>query len=620
MNKFRAATLTGDSSRCRGVAFGSYTMANLPCDVWCDVTVVAFESLEDVQVRGPEQSIRLMYLERFLDSVYGNEELRGRLAFETGVHISEGLACVAWDAINQVGEQFYGKRDLGCTKEYRLIREDVDSSIRKENRKAVMGKRWIRARVTCTSGDRSVVDVISVDYPSITLRSLKFRDGEIYMLRTDLLFPPLCCSIRAIDATDKLETFTKSTVAKEVLQVGTHVRVYSPASSTLSFIELVNGLKLEEYIEHAVERLDRLYFTSGRGSHADVTSFSSSMSFPRTVLVPQERHFEPFSYSLSLGQGSQRQTLPLRCGISSLQPSKQNVFNSLAKNCLTSVPPSPIMPVSSLSSSSSSSSSSLSSQSHFKTPKLLPRSTVELPQIPLRENPSRISLPLHKKQRKPLVSLTSSTGPSAVVVRPSPPLHNSDSYSENSDPLREKSVQVEVLNINCATEIFLNTAETKLQYEALRNNLSYIDNTDLLPVAGSWCSQNEHYLFWFNDCWNRVKILAREDDDWKVLCIDTGEEKYVKYNSRFYRLPKQLSIEEWPPTCLGPLRLCGSMDARWLSIGARIFLRSICEKTLHLTAVFGKGESDRSIMLYDEKGRCLNDQFVKFIEKQTLIK
>ncbi|EJD74854.1 hypothetical protein LOAG_17888 [Loa loa] len=637
MNKFRAATLTGDSSRCRGVAFGSYTMANLPCDVWCDVTVVAFESLEDVQVRGPEQSIRLMYLERFLDSVYGNEELRGRLAFETGVHISEGLACVAWDAINQ---------------------------------------RWIRARVTCTSGDRSVVDVISVDYPSITLRSLKFRDGEIYMLRTDLLFPPLCCSIRAIDATDKLETFTKSTVAKEVLQVGTHVRVYSPASSTLSFIELVNGLKLEEYIEHAVEvdsvrcsrlgqnyldglenidtRLDRLYFTSGRGSHADVTSFSSSMSFPRTVLVPQERHFEPFSYSLSLGQGSQRQTLPLRCGISSLQPSKQNVFNSLAKNCLTSVPPSPIMPVSSLSSSSSSSSSSLSSQSHFKTPKLLPRSTVELPQIPLRENPSRISLPLHKKQRKPLVSLTSSTnfendylnksltsyesnsesetfsksvrqkqqskGPSAVVVRPSPPLHNSDSYSENSDPLREKSVQVEVLNINCATEIFLNTAETKLQYEALRNNLSYIDNTDLLPVAGSWCSQNEHYLFWFNDCWNRVKILAREDDDWKVLCIDTGEEKYVKYNSRFYRLPKQLSIEEWPPTCLGPLRLCGSMDARWLSIGARIFLRSICEKTLHLTAVFGKGESDRSIMLYDEKGRCLNDQFVKFIEKQTLIK
>uniref|UniRef100_A0A1I7W2N5 Dirigent protein n=1 Tax=Loa loa TaxID=7209 RepID=A0A1I7W2N5_LOALO len=53
MNKFRAATLTGDSSRCRGVAFGSYTMANLPCDVWCDVTVVAFESLEDVQVRGP---------------------------------------------------------------------------------------------------------------------------------------------------------------------------------------------------------------------------------------------------------------------------------------------------------------------------------------------------------------------------------------------------------------------------------------------------------------------------------------------------------------------------------------------------------------------------------------
>ncbi|VDN24997.1 unnamed protein product [Gongylonema pulchrum] len=48
-----AATMSGEKMRCRGVAFGSYTLANLPCDVWCDVTVAAFESLEDVQVRGP---------------------------------------------------------------------------------------------------------------------------------------------------------------------------------------------------------------------------------------------------------------------------------------------------------------------------------------------------------------------------------------------------------------------------------------------------------------------------------------------------------------------------------------------------------------------------------------
>uniref|UniRef100_A0A0R3S075 Tudor domain-containing protein n=1 Tax=Elaeophora elaphi TaxID=1147741 RepID=A0A0R3S075_9BILA len=540
----KAATLSGESYRCRGVAFGSYSTANLPCDTWCDVTVVAFESLEDMQVRGPEQSIRLMYLEQFLESVYGNEELRSKLAFETGVHVNEGLACVAWDANNQ---------------------------------------RWVRARVTCTSGDRSVLDVICVDYPSITLRSLKFRDGEIYMLRTDLLFPPLCCSIRAIDATDKLDIFTKSTVAKEVLQVGTHVRVYSPASSTLSVIELVNGLKLEEYIEHAVEvdsvrqsqlgqnysdmlenidTANQLYFTSGKDSRADIAPFSSSMNFPRTVLVPQEYHFEPFSHSLSVG--SHRRILPLRCG---------NFENDYLNKSLTSY----------------------ESDSEHET----------------------FSKSVRQKQQ--------SKRPSVVVVRPSPPLYNSDSYSENSDPrealrFKLKSVQVEVLSINCATEIFLSTAETKMRYEALRKKLSYIDDIDLLPVLGSWCSQNEHYLFWFDDCWNRVKILAREDDDWKVLCVDTGEEKFVKYNSRFYRLPKRLSIEEWPPTCLGPLRLSGPMDARWLGIGARIFLRSICEKALHLTALFGKGESDRSIVLYDEKGRCLNEHFVKFIEKQTLIK
>ncbi|MDR2609330.1 MAG: M23 family metallopeptidase, partial [Rickettsiales bacterium] len=38
------------------------------------------------------------------------------------------------------GEEFYGKRDLEYTREYHLIREDVDSSVKKENRKAVMDK------------------------------------------------------------------------------------------------------------------------------------------------------------------------------------------------------------------------------------------------------------------------------------------------------------------------------------------------------------------------------------------------------------------------------------------------------------------------------------------------
>ncbi|MCA4775024.1 M23 family metallopeptidase [Wolbachia endosymbiont of Mansonella ozzardi] len=38
------------------------------------------------------------------------------------------------------GEEFYGKRDLEYIREYRLVREDVDPSIRKENRKAVMDK------------------------------------------------------------------------------------------------------------------------------------------------------------------------------------------------------------------------------------------------------------------------------------------------------------------------------------------------------------------------------------------------------------------------------------------------------------------------------------------------
>ncbi|VDP15715.1 unnamed protein product [Onchocerca flexuosa] len=626
MNKFRATTITAGSSRCRGVAFGSYTTASLPSDVWCDVTVVGFENLENIQVRMPEQSIRLMYLEQFLESVYSNGELRERLVFETGVHISEGLACIAWDASNQ---------------------------------------RWVRARVTCTSGDRSVVDVVSVDYPSVTLRNLKFRGGEIYMLRTDLLFPPLCCSIRVIDVIDKLDTFTKSILAKDVLQIGTHIRVCSPASSTLSVIELVNGRKLEEYIEHAAEvdsvrraklgqnysdilenGLDRLYFTSGRNLHTDVASFSSSMSFPRTVLIPQERHFEPFSQSLSLG--SQRRTLPLRCGVSSLQPLKHrstNAFNSLVTNRLTSVSPSSKMSMPSFLSSSS------SSQLHFKAPKLIPRSAIEFPQTSSKENPFRISLPAYKKQRKPSGSSSSSTNfendylnksftscesdsenetfsksvrqkqlpkkPSVIAVWPSPPLNNSDSYSENSDPLREKSVQVEVLNINCPTEIFLSTAETKMQYEMLRQKLSRLDDADLMPMSGSWCSQNEHYLFWFDDCWNRVKILAREDDDWKILCVDTGEEKFVKYNSRFYCLPEQLSIDKLPPTCLGPLRLSGPVNGQWLSIDARILLRSICENARHLTATFSKNESDRSIMLYDEKGHCLNDHF---IEKLKLMK
>ncbi|GFY79871.1 hypothetical protein TNIN_55231 [Trichonephila inaurata madagascariensis] len=38
------------------------------------------------------------------------------------------------------GEEFYGKRELEYTREYHLIREDVDPSIKKENRKAIINR------------------------------------------------------------------------------------------------------------------------------------------------------------------------------------------------------------------------------------------------------------------------------------------------------------------------------------------------------------------------------------------------------------------------------------------------------------------------------------------------
>ncbi|MDM8335479.1 murein hydrolase activator EnvC family protein [Wolbachia pipientis] len=38
------------------------------------------------------------------------------------------------------GEEFYGKRDLEYMREYHLIREDVDPLVRKESRKATIGK------------------------------------------------------------------------------------------------------------------------------------------------------------------------------------------------------------------------------------------------------------------------------------------------------------------------------------------------------------------------------------------------------------------------------------------------------------------------------------------------
>lgn len=38
------------------------------------------------------------------------------------------------------GEEFYGKRDLEYTREYHLIKEDVDPSLKKENRKVIISK------------------------------------------------------------------------------------------------------------------------------------------------------------------------------------------------------------------------------------------------------------------------------------------------------------------------------------------------------------------------------------------------------------------------------------------------------------------------------------------------
>ncbi|VDN35989.1 unnamed protein product [Gongylonema pulchrum] len=76
----------------------------------------------------------------------------------------------------------------------------------------------------------------------------------------------------------------------------------------------------------------------------------------------------------------------------------------------------------------------------------------------------------------------------------------------------------------------------------------------------------------------------------------------------------QLTVSEWPPTCLGPLRLAGHMDTRWLSVTARIYLRGLCKKAQSLMASFGKGESDRSVMLYDQNKCCLNDKFAEYIK------
>lgn len=53
-------------------------------------------------------------------------------------------------------------------------------------------QRWIRAKIVSVSADQTVVDVQAVDHPSVTINGLSFAN-EIYMLRTDLLFPALVC-------------------------------------------------------------------------------------------------------------------------------------------------------------------------------------------------------------------------------------------------------------------------------------------------------------------------------------------------------------------------------------------------------------------------------------------
>lgn len=152
-------------------------------------------------------SVRLSYLQEIMNDFYGNELNAQKMKFPEEAFLIPDLPCVIFDKITQ---------------------------------------KFFRGKITRFSGDRSILDVLAVDYPSLLFKEISIND--IFMLSDRFFLPPQCVSIQLVQSDDEIRTHHFTKMAKSLVEIGSVAAVSLPPKTTIASLRCLDDIDLLEKI------------------------------------------------------------------------------------------------------------------------------------------------------------------------------------------------------------------------------------------------------------------------------------------------------------------------------------------------------------------------------------
>uniref|UniRef100_A0A915EJC9 Mini-chromosome maintenance complex-binding protein n=1 Tax=Ditylenchus dipsaci TaxID=166011 RepID=A0A915EJC9_9BILA len=157
-----------------GVTSGQYPPAQpYLFEMFTLLTVVAFISLEKVFIRDILSCIRLSFLQEIINDFYGADQCRQQMQFLDCADPLPDLPCVVFDEVS---------------------------------------KQYLRAKILRLSGDRTIADVLAVDYPDVVVKEIEL--GSLYLLSDRFKLQPQCFSVRLAGIVDDEELYHFSSIAE----------------------------------------------------------------------------------------------------------------------------------------------------------------------------------------------------------------------------------------------------------------------------------------------------------------------------------------------------------------------------------------------------------------------
>lgn len=135
-----------------------------------------------------------------------------------------------------------------------------------------MTRQFFRGKITRFSGDRSLLDVLAVDYPNLLFKGVSIND--ILMLSDRFNLPPQCVSIQLVESDDEIRTYHFTKMAKSLIEVGSVAAVSLPSKTTIASLRCLDNTDL----------LDRLGYFKKSGAENEYIRAGNEFVLPSNVL------------------------------------------------------------------------------------------------------------------------------------------------------------------------------------------------------------------------------------------------------------------------------------------------------------------------------------------------